>query len=436
MIGPTRVLVVDDDRRFRAALAETLVDLGYEPVETPGAQEALRELQQGRIDVVLLDLRMPELSGHDLLRRLERGVPVVAMSGSGTMNDMIALMRQGAVDFLHKPFDPQQVEVALRRALGDRATTPEPGLRAPAPTDPRVRPTRSSPRSLRPDEPPAGTSPCDRLDETLSAGEVELPAIAPIAGRIRKLLHDPTCSVEEVVAVLKRDPTITGCLLKLANSSFFRGQVPATGLRAACLRLGNRRALTVAHQILVRGLFDLEGDLQSVAEAMWRNAAVTAFVARELAVRAGLPDPEGVHLAAMLHNLGELVLLRAFGAIVGGGPCPPGALEKLAPKIERSHEDVGRRLMKAWAMPSNLVLLAGAHHRKPWRPEFKEDMTRRQLVLASWALACRAGHRYLPGEDPPDPAELLSELDLDPADLDEVLEEAERWLAEADGGGR
>jgi HD-like signal output (HDOD) protein/CheY-like chemotaxis protein len=434
-----RVLVVDDDRRFRAAVVDLLEELGCAPEQVSGAQQALRALEADRYDLVLMDLRMPGLSGHDLLRRLERGVPVVAMSGTGTMDDVIAVLRRGAVDFLRKPFEAHQLQRALRRALGDRTPEPQGTSRfEPEPTGPWVRPpSLGRPRS-RPEPIPA-PKPADRcgnLTDALADMELELPVIAPIAESIRKLLRDPGSSVEAVVSVVQRDPTISAVLIKLANSSLYGGQIPATGLRSACLRLGTRRALGTAHQVLVRALFDLGGELQTVADGMWRNTAVTAFVARELGTRIRHPDPEELHLAAMLHNLGELVLLRAFGQLVGKRRCPEGALQALATRVERSHEDVGRRLIKSWGMPSDLVLLAGAHHRKPWRPESKEAAARRQLVVAAWSGAWHAGYRYLPGEPPPEPDELLQGLGLERADLDKALAEAERWLETAAGEPR
>ena len=188
--SPPKVLVVDDDRQFRAAVAEALTDLGYAPSQVPGAQEALHELEAERYDVVLLDLRMPGLSGHDLLRRLERGIPVVAMSGTGTMDDVIAVLRRGAVDFLRKPFGPRQLEQSLRRALGEGAPPPQgaPNLRQD-PTGGWSRPSHDRREAVqRVDRagPDTAADPCHHLAQALHDGEIELPAIAPIAEDVRR----------------------------------------------------------------------------------------------------------------------------------------------------------------------------------------------------------------------------------------------------------
>jgi len=414
------VLVVDDDRTFRAAVCADLTELGCVTEDAADAREALRRLEAEDFDLLLLDLRMPGLSGHDLMRRLPRRVRVIGMSGAVTVEDVVALMRRGALDFLTKPFTFDQLETALRRALGPMV---------PARTSRRRTSGRCSTSRRVSRREQTSDRPADRVED-LDVAEVELPVIAPIAAEIRRLLREPARSVEAVERVLKRDPTITAALLKLANSSFYRGQVPVEGLRAACVRLGDRRALTVAHAALIRGLYDLDGDLRLVADAMWRNTAVTAHVARELADRTGLVDPEQVHLAATLHNLGELVLLRAASRMANSRPT--SSAERLARMIRESHEDVGRRLMKAWGMPGDVVLLAGAHHRKPWRPESKEATIRRRLVLASWSGAWRAGHRYLGGPDPEEPDDLLESAGLGRADLDEALELAGACLAEAE----
>jgi CheY-like chemotaxis protein len=127
-----RVLIIDDEEAIRVALTRHLQTLGYQAEAAGGGAEGLSMVLASRPDAVILDLRMAGLDGHALLRRFGTaapGLPVVVLSGSGTMDDVIAVLRAGAADFLRKPWTRVELEAALSRALGqgDKA----PGASAP-----------------------------------------------------------------------------------------------------------------------------------------------------------------------------------------------------------------------------------------------------------------------------------------------------------------
>jgi DNA-binding NtrC family response regulator len=123
------VLVVDDEVAIRETLAQIL---GYEDyrVRTAGSgPEALRLLEDQPADVVLLDIKMPEMDGFEVLARLQRDhadLPVVVISGHGDIQTAVQAVKQGAYDFLEKPLDRGRLLVTLqnclrhRRALDDR----------------------------------------------------------------------------------------------------------------------------------------------------------------------------------------------------------------------------------------------------------------------------------------------------------------------------
>ncbi|RMF75978.1 MAG: sigma-54-dependent Fis family transcriptional regulator [Acidobacteria bacterium] len=115
-----RVLVVEDDRAQREQLAGFLADLGAEVVEAADGREALDRVAEAPPDLVLTDLRMPRLDGHALLRELARrapDLPVIVITAYGTVRDAVACLKDGASDYLLKPLDLDEVEIAVTRAL-------------------------------------------------------------------------------------------------------------------------------------------------------------------------------------------------------------------------------------------------------------------------------------------------------------------------------
>jgi PAS domain S-box-containing protein len=118
---PARILIVDDERLIRLNLRALLEDLGYEVAEAGNGREALACLDEVRPDIVLTDLRMPEMGGPELIAELKGrapGLPVIVISGTGSVPEAIAAVRLGAWDYLTKPVEEAEgVEIVIERAL-------------------------------------------------------------------------------------------------------------------------------------------------------------------------------------------------------------------------------------------------------------------------------------------------------------------------------
>jgi two-component system response regulator FlrC len=113
------VLVVEDDPPLREALVDTLTFAGYEALSASGAGEALSVLQQTPVALMISDVHMPDVDGHHLLRaarRLQPELPVVLLTAYGSVSGAVEAMRDGAADYLQKPFESQSL-VALARRL-------------------------------------------------------------------------------------------------------------------------------------------------------------------------------------------------------------------------------------------------------------------------------------------------------------------------------
>ncbi|MCP4501576.1 MAG: sigma-54-dependent Fis family transcriptional regulator [Deltaproteobacteria bacterium] len=122
----TRILVVDDDRALRHALKKALTRKGCDVDEVPDGEHALQPLMEGKsdrglLDVCVLDLRMPGLSGIDVLRRTQgRRVPVVVLTGHGSIEDAVQAMRYGACNFVQKPVDADELWPVLEQAMKEK----------------------------------------------------------------------------------------------------------------------------------------------------------------------------------------------------------------------------------------------------------------------------------------------------------------------------
>lgn len=123
-----KILVVDDEKVMRAFLERALKKLGYEVELAASAEEALERFVPRRYQLVLSDMRMPGISGLELLERLlerDPGASVVIMTAFGTIENAVEAVQRGAVDFVTKPIELSHLKLVLKRAVSDSQTKDE-----------------------------------------------------------------------------------------------------------------------------------------------------------------------------------------------------------------------------------------------------------------------------------------------------------------------
>jgi two-component system response regulator FlrC len=134
------LLIVDDEPQMLIAINETLRRSGYSITTAGSGIEALRRLKEKYYQLVITDMRMPEVSGLDLLRKVKNlapQTPVVLLTAYGTVQNAVEAMRDGAYDYLLKPFSSEALENVVRRALDSAPRKNEKTSHAIITQDPR-----------------------------------------------------------------------------------------------------------------------------------------------------------------------------------------------------------------------------------------------------------------------------------------------------------
>jgi DNA-binding NtrC family response regulator len=117
------LLVVEDDAAMRDLLCEELTDAGYGVESRTGGRSGVERVRQGGIDVVISDLRMPDLDGFDLLRDIKAADPsphVIVVTAFGSIDTAIKAVKLGAYDYITKPFEVESLVLAVEQALAER----------------------------------------------------------------------------------------------------------------------------------------------------------------------------------------------------------------------------------------------------------------------------------------------------------------------------
>jgi len=123
-----RILVIDDEESLRHAIGKSLARAGFEPVEVATGRAGVDRFAEGAIDAVLTDMRLPDIDGLDLVAiftQMAPEIPVVVMTGYGSMDAALEAMRRGARDFVQKPFVVEDVIRLLERGLNERKLSRE-----------------------------------------------------------------------------------------------------------------------------------------------------------------------------------------------------------------------------------------------------------------------------------------------------------------------
>jgi two-component system, chemotaxis family, chemotaxis protein CheY len=122
------VLIVDDSPVMRSFIRRVIGLSGFEVgecFEASDGEEALAELREHRVDVILTDINMPKMNGEEFLKRLEqqgtlKSVPALVISTDATKNRILRMLSLGAEGYLTKPFPPESLREELERILGAR----------------------------------------------------------------------------------------------------------------------------------------------------------------------------------------------------------------------------------------------------------------------------------------------------------------------------
>jgi NtrC-family two-component system response regulator AlgB len=123
-----RVLIIDDEAGIRRITAMALADMGHETADVENGAQALAQLAAAHFDVALLDLKLDNENGMDLISKLREMTPdlgVVMLTGSASRENARAARQAGAAAMISKPFTPDEIRQTLRRFSPDEVSQPD-----------------------------------------------------------------------------------------------------------------------------------------------------------------------------------------------------------------------------------------------------------------------------------------------------------------------
>ena len=334
-----RVIFVDDEPRVLEGLKRMLRPkrTEWDMTFVGSAQAALEALRQQPREVVVTDMRMPGMSGAELLEVVQREYPdTIRLILSGQAETESVMKALGVShQFLSKPCDAEILQGTITRAFALRDLAGNPAVKA------------------------------------LVARINKLPTLPATYQRLVECLKNPNSSMEDVAQIIAHDPSMSARLLKVVNSAYFGLAKPVADVQRAGALLGLDRIMAL---VLGQGIF-AGGDAPKLPgfslEALWAHSVATATAAHRIAIERGYDKDKvaAAFLAGMLHDIGKLVLAMGMPdqyakvlQVVANRPGASREIETL--ELQASHSDVGAYLVGLWGLP-NTIAEAIAFHEDP-----------------------------------------------------------------------
>lgn len=359
------ILFVDDEPMFLNSLRTVLRKQRdvWEMSFAVGPHEALDFMAQTPVDVVVSDLRMPEMDGAEFLRRvqeLDPGAARLVLSGQAD-SEMLARAAPVAQQYLAKPCSSDKLRRVLGRvcelqqALGNRAVR----------------------------------------DLVGRAGR--LPAVPETYGLLSRTLARPGVTTRDVAPIVAGDPAMSAKLLQLANSPHFRTGEPVTSVAQAVAILGLDLVLHLPMMISVFAADEGGSGPGCSLPDLLRGSIATARLAARLA--ADPVEAELAFTAGLIHEIGRILLVREAQVEMAEVVQRSASSGRSMSQVERellgtTHAEIGAYLLGMWGLPLQVVEAVAYHHAIPAarRSELRlAALVHAADVLLEQAIASRSG---------------------------------------------
>lgn len=329
-----RILFVDDEPRVLEGLQRMLRPCRqqWEMTFASSGSAALEILARRAHDVIVTDMRMPEMDGAELLQRVRARYPGMIRIVLSGQFEAEAAMRvvQAAHQFLTKPCDAGKLQEVIERSCQSDQIV------------------------------------FDAATRSLIAAIGELPALPRTYGALVAALNDPQTTLDHVGAIVQHDVAVAAKVLQLVNSAFFGLSCEVSTVSMAVGYLGFE---VLKQLVMTVELFRTFPCKQSAAgfsvEQIQRHSRCVAAVAAKLPIPHKLAASTSV--AALLHDAGKLILAvrlpEAFEQALEASLAQQRPLYNVEQEMHgTSHAEIGAYLLALWGLPSSIVAAVSRHH--------------------------------------------------------------------------
>lgn len=261
--------------------------------------------------------------------------------------------------------------------------------------------------------------------EDLDRNRVVLPTLPEVAVQVRKLVSDPNTTARQIARVLGTDPALSARLLKVVNSTVFRGSAKIEDIQSAVARLGNDQLRTLVTTLVMQQLYQAKGtkNTRQRLKELWAHSAKVATLSYVIARRCTRLAPDQALLSGLIHDIGVLPILRRAESY----PQLANDPEALDEVIKHLHTIIGPFILDEWGFSPELVAVT-SQHEEVWHDAGGDLSYVDVVIVANLHSHLGSGHRLTQLDWGDIPA--FTKLGLTPAESVATLDAAREELHE------
>lgn len=271
-------------------------------------------------------------------------------------------------------------------------------------------------------------------------GDFDIPILPHVAAEVMKLINDPKIGIPEMEKVVKQDQAIAARVVKMANSTMFRGIQEISSLSQAMSRIGLKNVKDIVVSLGIQSqTFKIAG-FEDTLGLVWNHSVACATVAQRIAQDLSA-DKELAFLSGLMHDIGKPVLVQILSKLENAEKLPamaearksgkkfddkafrlPGLRETILPQaFDEFHTVVGGAVAARWNLPETVVQVVKSHH-DPMKTEEKYRKLSYVVNLAN-EICHHMGYGQIQSSRDLDNLPATKALEIEPLEMKELLEE-------------
>lgn len=331
------ILFVDDDANVLSSLERVFFDMtdDWDLHFYNNASSALELMKENPIDLVISDMKMPDMSGAEFLNTIKQNYPMtIRFILSGYTDKNMILDTVGPADqFFSKPCDPKLLKRSIVSALNSGNIIQGPKQRA------------------------------------ITSQLQSLPTLPKLFIELQEILQDPNSSFKEIASLVSRDIVVTAKIFQLVNSAFFGLRNEVSDITRAISYLGLETLKAIILSTKVFNTFSQETIDEFKIDKIYSHSVHVSLLARGMVIQAGGKKKmeDLCSMAGILHDIGKLIYIQNYPELWKESILLSKETGKEQVVFEKqlldvTHADLGAYLLSTWGMNESIIDMISLHH--------------------------------------------------------------------------
>lgn len=261
--------------------------------------------------------------------------------------------------------------------------------------------------------------------QKFTAGKLHPPVMPQVVREVQTVVKRPKSTSEELAKVIEKDPVISLRLISVANSPIYRGVTEIRNVKGALPRLGLKETLNIVLAIANKSLYNTDkAQFRILMDKLWVHSLATAYGSKLIAQNLKLDDSEKFFLMGLTHDIGKILLLKAFTEVSTEKNLN---LNAVTANIQEAHLSLGGLLLKRWGFDESFINVIAHHDDRELSPN-----TGKEILVVHLANSVTRKIGFSLFEDDLDYAALESAriLEMEPGPLEDIGENIKQIISD------